>query len=156
MMQSFACKNTDLVCSCSEMLESNGTSGKEDYVADSEDEATKNFKVRVCTVLCLTWEPRHLSLWNTSSTFDFGVHVSVIHSLTCLTPSGSVSCSQNATTRPSTARMFPLWGSTGNLERLGRIWCPFAASTDDELLEFFPVRFSKLVSDAKQCCRPCQ
>lgn len=32
-----------------EMLESNAANGNEDYVADSEDEATKNFKVRLFT-----------------------------------------------------------------------------------------------------------
>lgn len=39
------------------MLESNAANGNEDYVADSEDEATKNFKVRVCTVRCWTRDP---------------------------------------------------------------------------------------------------
>lgn len=80
MTKPFAClKDWSCLCVCSEMLESNG---KEDYVADSEDEGTKNFKVRVRAVRCWTWTPRRLRLSRKASTLDFAVHDCVIHSFT--------------------------------------------------------------------------
>lgn len=55
-------------------------------------------------------------------------------SVSCfLVDSVSLSCSQSATTRPNTAHMFPLWGSTGNLARPRRIYCLLATNADDEM-----------------------
>lgn len=72
-----------------------------------------------------------------------------------LTLAVSPSCSQNATTRPSTAHMFPLWGSTGSPARAGRISCPFAADADEESVEFFPVRFSEQILMPRKCRSTC-
>lgn len=146
------------------MLESNAANGNEDYVADSEDEATKNFKVRVCTVRCWTRDPDQPQTLENKQllTCEWWPCLCSIRSFMyfhmytfLLTLSGSPSCSQNATTRPSTAHMSPLWGSTGSPAQPGRISCPFTANADEESVEFFPVRFSKPILMPRKCRSTC-
>lgn len=87
--------------------------GSEDYVADSEDEGTKNFKGRVRITRTL-WN----LLWNLSSNQLFSFV--------------SLSCSWSATTRPSTALTSPLWGSSGSPGWRGGIGPLLAIRGDDD------------------------
>lgn len=82
----------------------------------------------------------HCELETPQTPVKFKKRITLFCHLCFLTDSVSLSCLWSATTRQNTARMFPLWGSTGNPGWHGGTWRLLAANADDEM-RLFTARF---------------